>query len=410
MLVFRTRCETTRVPIWRSLESSVCFACFTHVPVPRPLERLAARPRPRGLQAAHAHPGAGDPAGARRQATSSAAPPPAPARPPPSCCPSLERLTGKPGTRALVLAPTRELALQIAEQVERFGSGARRALRGGHRRRGHGRADPARCRDGREVIIATPGRLIDHLEQGTARLDDIEVLVLDEADRMLDMGFKPQLARILAAAAASAADDALLRDHGRRGGRVRRARTCATRCGWRSRAAGPRAARADQRVFLVLAEGEDARSLLALLGRGRGLHAGLHAAPSAAPIGSAQALERAGHAVARIHADRSQGQRRAALEGFKNGKYRVLVATDIAARGIDVADIGHVVNFDLPHVPEDYVHRVGRTARASAQRPRVELLLARGGCRCCATSSGWCVRQSRAGQCRASRPRSRPSS
>jgi ATP-dependent RNA helicase RhlE len=276
--------------------------------------------------------------------------------------PLLERLAGKKGTRALVLAPTRELALQIGEEMERFGktAGVRCAVVIG----GVGMNPQIQAfRAGVEIIIATPGRLNDHLDQGTARLDTVEALVLDEADRMLDMGFKPQLERILrklprtrqtmlfsATMAGEVADFAA--EHLKDPVRLEVARS------------GTTAQRAVQRVFAV---GQDEKTalLLALLAEdGESTLVFTRTKRRADRV--AEQLQKAGHEVARIHANRSQGQRRHALDGFKDGTYRVLVATDIAARGIDVAEIGHVVNFDLPHVPEDYVHRIGRTARAEA--------------------------------------------
>jgi ATP-dependent RNA helicase RhlE len=277
--------------------------------------------------------------------------------------PIVERIAGRSrgGPRALVLAPTRELAVQIAEQLERFGRG--RGVRGATVIGGVGMgAQTAALRD-HEVVIATPGRLVDHLQQRTAHLDAIEILVLDEADRMLDMGFRPQLDRILARVprrrqtllfsatmAGEVAEFARLHLHDPVRVEVSRS--------------GTTAERAEQRVFLA-AQPEKLPLLLALLG-GDELSTLVFTRTKRRADRVAKALDRAGLQVARIHADRSQGQRRAALEGFRDGTYRVLVATDIAARGIDVAEIGHVVNFDLPHVPEDYVHRVGRTARMAA--------------------------------------------
>jgi ATP-dependent RNA helicase RhlE len=276
--------------------------------------------------------------------------------------PIIERLAGKHGTRALILAPTRELANQIGEHLERFGQP--RGLRGAVIIGGVGMQPQVRqLRAGHEVIIATPGRLIDHLDQGTARLNDIEILVLDEADRMLDMGFKPQLERILARlpkarqsmlfSATMAGEVAeFARRHLTSPERIEVARS------------GTVAERAVQRVFSV-AESEKTALLLALLAKDQESTLVFTRTKRRADR-VCKAVTRAGHKAARIHADRSQGQRRSALEGFKDGSYRVLVATDIAARGIDIEEIGHVILFDLPHVPEDYVHRVGRTARASA--------------------------------------------
>ncbi|MBI5070163.1 MAG: DEAD/DEAH box helicase [Deltaproteobacteria bacterium] len=276
--------------------------------------------------------------------------------------PIIERLAGKPGTRALVLAPTRELALQIGQELERFGHA--RHVRGAVVIGGVGMEQQRQAfRERREVVIATPGRLVDHLQSGSARLDQIELLVLDEADRMLDMGFRPQLTRILqrlprprqtllfsATMGGEVADFAAA--HLRDPVRVEVVRS------------GTTAARAEQRVFLCGQE-EKLPLLLALLD-GDDLSTLVFTRTKRRADRVAKGVERAGHKVTRIHADRSQGQRRQALDGFKDGSYRVLVATDIAARGIDVAEIGHVVNFDLPHVAEDYVHRVGRTARMAA--------------------------------------------
>jgi ATP-dependent RNA helicase RhlE len=273
--------------------------------------------------------------------------------------PIIERIAPRGGRpRALVLAPTRELAVQISEQLERFGPG--RGVRGALVIGGVGMGNQTAELRSHEVVVATPGRLVDHLAHGTAKLDGVEVLVLDEADRMLDMGFKPQLTRILAklpktrqtllfsaTMAGEVADFA--RAHLRDPVRVEMVRS------------GTTAERAEQRVFLA-AQREKLPLLLALL-EGDGLSTLVFTRTKRRADKVAKGIERAGHKVARIHADRSQAQRRMALEGFREGQYRVLVATDIAARGIDVADIGHVVNFDLPHVPEDYVHRVGRTAR-----------------------------------------------
>ena len=276
--------------------------------------------------------------------------------------PIIERLAGKPGTRALVLAPTRELALQIADELERFGKALK--IRGATVIGGVGMGpQTAAFREGREVIIATPGRLVDHLKQGTARLDGIEILVLDEADRMLDMGFKPQLDRILArlprqrqtllfSATTGGEVAQFARAHLRDPARVEVARS------------GTTAARAEQQVFL--ADQHEKLALLQALLEADDVSTLIFTRTKRRADKVAKQLGKAGHTVARIHADRSQSQRRAALDGFKEGDYRVLVATDIAARGIDVAEIGHVINFDLPHVAEDYVHRIGRTARAEA--------------------------------------------
>ena len=279
--------------------------------------------------------------------------------------PVLERLAQPRkahGPRALVLAPTRELALQIGEEAQRFGKdqGVRCAVVIG----GVGMHPQIEAfRAGVPLVIATPGRLNDHLDSGSARLDAVEVLVLDEADRMLDMGFKPQLDRILAkvkkprqtllfSATMAGEVAAFAAKHLHDPVRVEVARS------------GTTAERAHQQVYLV--GQEEKLALLETLLAEDELTTLVFTRTKRRADRVAKGLARAGHKVAVIHADRSQGQRRAALDGFRNGTYRVLVATDIAARGIDVAEIGHVINFDLPHVAEDYVHRIGRTARAEA--------------------------------------------
>ena len=276
--------------------------------------------------------------------------------------PVLERLAGKTGTRALVLAPTRELAVQIAQSVDALGREARMraaVVIGGVAQEGQRKA----LRERRPILIATPGRLVDHLDSGTARLDDIEMLVLDEADRMLDMGFAPQLRRVMARlpakrqsllfSATMAGEVAeFARKHLRSPVRVEVARS------------GTTPSRATQLAYRV---GQTEKSaLLDSLLRGSEDSTLVFVRTRRRADKVARTLERTGHAVDRLHSDRSQAQRQRALESFRRGRVRVLVATDIAARGIDVADIGHVVNYDLPHVPEDYVHRIGRTARAAA--------------------------------------------
>jgi ATP-dependent RNA helicase RhlE len=279
--------------------------------------------------------------------------------------PILHRLiaTQRGRTRALVLAPTRELAAQILEDFNALAvhtplTGA--AVYGGV---GMGPQEHA-FRTGVDVLIATPGRLLDHMRAPYARLTHLEYLVLDEADRMLDMGFLPEIRRlirmlpsrrqtlffsatmppeILALTNEMLKDPAVLR---------------------RERQAAP-AAGITQAVYPVPQEIKVL--LLEHLITGRTIQQALvftrtkHRADRVA-----KHLVRAGIAAERIHGNRSQAQRTAALDGFKTGRFPVLVATDIAARGIDVEALGHVVNFDVPTAPEDYIHRVGRTGRAEA--------------------------------------------
>jgi len=279
-----------------------------------------------------------------------------------------ERLAGNParlgrsGPSALVLAPTRELALQIAEAFATLG-GARGietvVVIGGESMA----PQLAGLRKRPAVVVATPGRLIDHLERGTLSLGSIRLVVLDEADRMLDMGFAPQVERILRAtpldrqtlcfsATMPPEVEALVRRHLVRPIRVE--------VGVVARPV----AKVTQVLFQTPIQ-EKTPLLLRLLGEERGQTLVFTRTKHRADR-VARAVVAAGHRATRLHADRSMTQRREALDGFRNGRYRVLIATDIAARGIDVPGIAHVVNFDLPHTAEDYIHRIGRTARAEA--------------------------------------------
>jgi len=279
--------------------------------------------------------------------------------------PTIERLCAArpaPGARALVLAPTRELALQIAETFAMLGGG--RGIRTvtliGGEAMGPQLAALARRPD---VIVATPGRLIDHLERRSAMLASVRIVVLDEADRMLDMGFEPQVTRVLAltpldrqtlcfSATMPEAVERLVRRHLSRPERVEVG------------AVAKPVAAVRQRLYATNRH-EKMPLLLRLLGQERGQTLVFTRTKHRADR-LMRAVAAAGHRVARLHADRTMSQRREALDGFRAGRYRVLVATDIAARGIDVPDIAHVVNFDLPHTAEDYIHRIGRTARAEA--------------------------------------------
>jgi ATP-dependent RNA helicase RhlE len=279
--------------------------------------------------------------------------------------PLLEALAPLPRgkTRALILAPTRELAAQIAAHLQSLAKYTKisvAAIFGGV---GFGPQVTA-FRRGTDVVVATPGRLLDHFSQGTAVLDGITLLVIDEADRMLDMGFLPDVRRVLKRIPAQRQTlffsatipppiATLAKDLLRDPVRVDLAPTTKPAHG------------ITQTVYSIDQQ-RKADLLVELLKDNNIFSAIAFTRTKARANRLAAALGKREIPAERIHGDRSQAQRTRALDDFKRGKFRVLVATDIAARGIDIAELGHVVNFDVPMVPEDYVHRVGRTARASA--------------------------------------------
>jgi len=280
--------------------------------------------------------------------------------------PILQQLIDRPArkkTRVLILSPTRELAAQTAEHLEALArhtpiKGA--AIFGGVAMGPQERA----FRQGVDVLVATPGRLLDHLQNPYASLGDIEILVLDEADRMLDMGFLPDIKRVLAQLPAERQNllfsatmpppiAALAREILKNPASLHVERKAAPASG------------ITQAVYPVP---EDLKPtlLVELLRRGDIKNVLVFTRTKHRANRLAEWLERHGVSCDRIHGNRSQSQRTDALARFKNGDLQVLVATDIAARGIDVEALSHVINFDVPNVPEDYIHRVGRTARAGA--------------------------------------------
>ena len=279
--------------------------------------------------------------------------------------PILHRLMGKPRgtTRALVLTPTRELAAQIEEHLRQLAvhtplEGA--AVFGGV---GMGPQEHA-FRSGVDVIVATPGRLLDHFKQPYAKLSGLEVLVLDEADRMLDMGFLPDIRRVLKhlptkrqtlffSATMPGPIQTLSRELLHDPAKINLERKSAPAVGIRQ-AIYPVREELKPLLFVELMRRGDIGSVIVFTRT-------KHRANRLSDY-----LTKEGVPNAKIHGNRSQAQRTEALEGFKSGRIRCLVATDIVARGIDVEQLEHVVNFDVPHVPEDYIHRVGRTARADA--------------------------------------------
>jgi ATP-dependent RNA helicase RhlE len=277
--------------------------------------------------------------------------------------PILHRLIDQPRgvTRALVLTPTRELAAQILSDLNDLAVHTpitAAAVFGGV---GAGPQEHA-FRSGVDVIIGTPGRLLDHFRAPYARLSSLKYLVLDEADRMLDMGFLPDIRRVLRhlprhrqtlffSATIPPPIVQLTREMLRDPATINMERRALPAVG------------ITQAVYPVPAHLKTAL-LLELLKRGEIRDALVFTRTKHRADRLARALAHEGVKVERIHGNRSQAQRTEALAGFKSGKYLVLVATDIAARGIDVTALGHVVNFDVPPVAEDYIHRVGRTARA----------------------------------------------
>jgi ATP-dependent RNA helicase RhlE len=273
----------------------------------------------------------------------------------------IERLAvlpkGQP--QALILAPTRELALQIFASIEKLGRShhiSATVIVGGSDMQAQIRG----LRQRPDILVATPGRLLDHMWNGTINLAPIKILVLDDADRMLDMGFAPQINQILDALpverqtllfSATIQTDVTRLVQTSLNGAVRVMVT-------------PASTTADgvtQALHHTTSQ-EKTKLLVSLLAAERGTVL-VFARTKSRVDRLGQTLEQAGHRVAVIHGDRSLPQRLRALDGFKRGQVRILVATDIAARGIDVANIGHVVNYDLPNCPEDYIHRIGRTAR-----------------------------------------------
>jgi len=266
------------------------------------------------------------------------------------------------GVRALILSPTRELAIQIEETFAKMATatGIRAAVIVG----GLGEGPQLQSiRKGAQVLIATPGRLYDFLSRQLVNLSGVRILVLDEADRMLDMGFLPTIKKIMAAipsdrqtlffsATIEASVKHLVETHVRNAVRVAVGSTT----------------RPIEKVDLHLYEVEPDRKLGLLESMLRQQEGSflVFARTKHGADRLSKKLSRGGVKTATIHGDRSQNQRSQALRGFQDGYYRVLVATDVAARGIHVEGISHVVNYDLPQAPEDFIHRVGRTGRAGA--------------------------------------------
>ncbi len=278
------------------------------------------------------------------------------------CLPMAERLPHGRGVRGLVLSPTREIALQTKAFINALGHHhdlTAVCVIGGVRMR----PQIQRLREKPDIIVATPGRLLDHMERGNIDLSRLEFLVIDEADHMLDLGFLPQISRVLEAVPdnrqtvmfSATMPDAIERLAQRFMNDPERVDILP---------AGRTAEGIEHRLYLVQPEAKK-RCLLALLDEEEGTTLVFMRRKIDAEWACGQ-LKKAGHAVARMHSDLSQSQRVQALQGLREGDHRILVATDIAARGIDIPAIEHIINFDMPETVEDYIHRSGRTARGMA--------------------------------------------
>jgi ATP-dependent RNA helicase RhlE len=277
------------------------------------------------------------------------------------------------GPRVLILEPTRELAAQVEtafHDFARFTNLKTTVVFGGV---GYGKQNDE-LKAGADIVVATPGRLLDHLEQGTLRLDKVEFLVLDEADRMLDMGFLPDVRRIvekcprqrhtsLFSATVPPQIETLIQwaMHHPETIEIGARRTPAETV---------------KHVIYPVSDTQKSDLLIQLLERVNYNSVLVFCRTKHGADRVAGLLKRNNHAVAVLHSNRTQKEREQALQGFRDGKYEVLVATDIAARGLDIADVSHVVNYDVPQHPEDYIHRIGRTGRAEHSGDAFTIMIA----------------------------------
>jgi ATP-dependent RNA helicase RhlE len=277
------------------------------------------------------------------------------------------------GPRVLVLEPTRELAAQVEtafHDYARFTNLKVTVVFGGV---GYGKQNDE-LTAGTDIVVATPGRLLDHLERGTVRLDKVQFLVLDEADRLLDMGFLPDVRRLVEhcphqrhTALFSATIPPQIE----------------TLIQWAMQnpetiQIGARRTPAEtvHHVIYPVSDMQKTDLLLELLKRTKCESAIIFCRTKHGADRATTTLKRANYAVAVLHSNRTQKEREQALEGFRDGKYEILVATDIAARGLDIADVSHVINYDVPQHPEDYIHRIGRTGRAESTGEAFTLMVA----------------------------------
>jgi ATP-dependent RNA helicase RhlE len=276
-------------------------------------------------------------------------------------------------SRALVLEPTRELAAQVETAIHdfaRFTNLNTAVLYGGV---GYGKQLDG-LRAGADVIVATPGRLLDHMERGACRLEHVKYLVLDEADRMLDMGFLPDVKRIV---------QKIPRERHTSLFSATIPAEIATLIQWAMRnpqtvEIGARRTPAEtvEHAIYPVAETQKTALLLQLLERSKYDSVIVFCRTKHRADQIAHLLKKNQHAVAVLHSNRTQREREEALRGFRQGRYEALVATDIASRGLDIADVSHVVNYDVPQHPEDYIHRIGRTGRAEQSGDALTLMVA----------------------------------
>jgi ATP-dependent RNA helicase RhlE len=277
------------------------------------------------------------------------------------------------GPRALILEPTRELASQVETAIRdyaRFTDLKVTVVYGGV---GYGRQNDE-LKAGTDIVVATPGRLLDHLEQGTVRFDKVGFLVLDEADRMLDMGFLPDVRRLVEKCPRqrhSALFSATIPPQ------------IETLIQWAMHnpetiEIGARRTPAEtvKHVIYPVSDSQKTDLLLELLKRVNYESVIVFCRTKHGADRVANTLKRHNHAVAVLHSNRTQKERELALKGFRDGRFEVLVATDIAARGLDIADVSHVVNYDVPQHPEDYIHRIGRTGRAEQSGDAFTIMVA----------------------------------
>ena len=277
--------------------------------------------------------------------------------------PIIQKITEKPrpGIRVLVLAPTRELAMQIQKnygELNHVKANRGVTVIGG----ANMRTQISDLRRGATILIATPGRLLDLIERGACSLANVDFLVLDEADRMLDMGFLPAIRRILGMIPAKR--QTLLFSATMSSEIEKLARTTMKQPKMIEVSPRGQAASMVEQVAYPVAQESKTALLIDLLERERFERVLVFTRTRRGAERLSHILSAREHSVGRIHSDRTQPQRESALRGFRDGRTRVLVATDIAARGLDVDAVSHVINYDVPAAPEDYVHRIGRTGRA----------------------------------------------